>query len=188
MTTHPDLEAEQEHLDHASACLETMRAKTEQTLSYGERAAAGPDSPAVQRTPERRAAALAETPAALCFGRLDNEDKERFYVGRRHVEGPGGDAVVVDWRAPVSVPFYRATFADPMELLLRRRFSIDNREIVDVFDEDFTDPDLAAGGGIPDPLLAELERARTGEMRDIVATIQAEQDAVIRASLDELVV
>src|SRR5690242_4998473 len=148
-----------------------MRARAAETLGYGELAAGAVDSAIVQWHLERRLAALAETPAALCFGRLDDEDHERYYVGRRHVEGEGGEAVVVDWRAPVSVPFYRATVADPMGLLRRRRFAIEGRAITDLFDEDFTDPDLAAGGGVPDPLLAELERARTGEMRDIVATI-----------------
>ena len=63
------------------------------------------------------------------------------------------------------------------------------RELTDVFEEDFDDPDsLAGSGGVPDPLLAELGRARTGQMRDIVATIQAEQDAIIRAPLETCLV
>ena len=133
---------------------------------------------------------------ALCFGRIDEDDGEAeqadtFYVGRRHVEDAEGDAVVVDWRAEVSIPFYRATWADPMGVERRRRFALDGRELLGLFDEDFADPDstCAAGGAAsPTRLLAELERARTGEMRDIVATIQAEQDEVIRAPLDECLV
>ena len=91
---------------------------------------------------------------------------------------------MVDWRAPVSVPFYRATVQDPFGLKRRRRFSIEGHHLLDILDEVFDDPDsMLSGmaGGIADPLLAELERARTGEMRDIVATIQAEQDVVVRA-------
>jgi DNA helicase IV len=90
----------------------------------------------------------------------------------------------------VAVPFYRATFVDPMDLDRRRRFTVDGPSLLGIFDEVFDDPDSAhaGGGGVPDPLLAELERARTGEMRDIVATIQAEQDVIIRAPLDELII
>ena len=97
--------------------------------------------------------------------------------------------VVVDWRAEVATPFYRATLSDPMGLHRRRRFVFTGRELQDIFEEDFDDPDsLAGSGGVPDPLLAELGRARTGQMRDIVATIQQEQDVIIRAPLDRCIV
>ena len=100
-----------------------------------------------------------------------------------------GAPVVVDWRAEVATPFYRATLADPFGLRLRRRFIFSGRELHDVFDEDFDDPDSLVGtGGVPDPLLAELGRARTGQMRDIVATIQGEQDTIIRAPLERCLV
>ncbi|MGH9275421.1 MAG: HelD family protein, partial [Acidimicrobiales bacterium] len=127
----------------------------------------------------------------LTFGRLDADDGDTWYVGRRHVEDERGDPVVIDWRAPVSTPFYRATAADPLELKRRRRFLMTRRHVDDLFDEVFDDADsvdAAHHGGIPDPLLAELERSRTGEMRDIVATIAAEQDVVIRAELDTCLV
>ena len=110
-----------------------------------------------------------------------------WHIGRRHVEDGNGEPVVVDWRAPVAVPFYRATFHDTLGLRRRRRFILDGRELVDLIEEDFEHPDssaLAAAGGLPDPLLAELGRARTGTMRDIVATIAGEQDRIIRAPLD----
>ena len=127
----------------------------------------------------------------LSFGRLDDEDGDRWYVGRRHVEDDRGDAVVVDWRADVATPFYRATAVDPQGLRRRRRFMMTGHQLDDLFDEVFDDPDsvdAAHHGGIPDPLLAELERERTGEMRDIVATIAGEQDVVIRAPLDTCLV
>ena len=112
-------------------------------------------------------------------------------MGRRAIDDPEGEPVIVDWRADVAVAFYRATAADPFGLRLRRRFTFSDRELADIFEEDFTDPDsvlAAAAGGVPDPLLAELRRARTGSMRDIVATIQAEQDIVIRAPIGECLV
>jgi DNA helicase IV len=90
----------------------------------------------------------------------------------------------------VASPYYRATAANPYGLHRRRRFSVQGRQLVGLFDEVFDDPDhpeLALGGGVPDPLLAELDRARAGEMRDIVATIQAEQDEIIRAPLERTV-
>ena len=98
--------------------------------------------------------------------------------------------MVVDWRVPVASAFYRATAANPLGLHLRRRFVADGRTLVDCVDEVFDDPDhpeRAAGGGVADPLLAELERSRAGELRDIVATIQAEQDEIIRAPLERAV-
>jgi DNA helicase IV len=188
---HPDLAAEQRHLDHAYACLAEMRERATSTLEVGERAnrlEQTPDTAIIQWHLERRLAALSDTPAALCFGRLDTDEGDSFHIGRRHVEGAAGEPVVVDWRASVSSPFYRATYADSLGLARRRRFSVEGRVLVDIFDEDFSDPDAAGGGGLPDPLLAELERARTGQMRDIVATIQAEQDVVIRAPLEDMVV
>ena len=193
MPSDEDLVREQAYLDRAQECLELMRARAQGRAASGAREAqmeGTRDAAILLDTLERRHAMLADAPGALAFGRLDEERGERFYVGRRHIEDDAGDPVVVDWRADVSIPFYRATWADPLGLAHRRRFALDGRELVGFFDEDFTDPDATAagGGGVPDPLLAELERARTGEMRDIVATIQAEQDVVIRAPLEDCIV
>ena len=185
MTHHPELALEQAYLDRAYAHLARMRARTKQAAADhrvgrpGRRLGHRPGPP-----PAPGSAALDTEVDGLTFGRLDAEDGDTWYVGRRHVEDERGDPVVVDWRAPVSTPFYRATAADPMELQRRRRFVMTARQVDDLFDEVFDDPDsvdAAHHGGIPDPLLAELERSRTGEMRDIVATIAAEQDVVIRA-------
>lgn len=188
---HPDLAAEQAVLDSAHRCLEAMQARARATLEFADRAVRDEntvDARIVQYHLRRREEALHAGRGPLCFGRIDTEDEERWYVGRRHVEDENAVPVVVDWRAPVSAAFYRATAVDPCGLELRRRFSVVDREIVSIFDEDLTDPDATGGSGLPDPLLAELERARTGQMRDIVATIAAEQDLIIRAPLGELVV
>lgn len=191
MSQHPDVPVEQAYLDRAYEHLARMRARTRAAASIAESAAQAVDSAIVQAHLERRLRSLDTDVDGLSFGRLDAETGERWYVGRRHVEDERGDPVVVDWRAPISTPFYRATAADPMELSRRRRFVMTKRTLDDLFDEVFDDPDsvdAAHHGGIPDPLLAELERSRTGEMRDIVATIAAEQDVVIRADLDTCLV
>jgi len=192
---HPDVPHEQAYVDEAYRCLEAMRERTARVAELEDSAAQAVDSAAAQWHLNRRLSSLDTDVPGLAFGRLDEEggqdDAPRWYVGRRHVEDARGDPVVVDWRADVSVPFYRATAADPLGLRLRRRFMMTDRRVDDLFDEDFDDPDsvdAAHHGGIPDPLLAELERSRTGEMRDIVATIAAEQDRVIRAPLESCLV
>jgi DNA helicase IV len=195
MTQHPDLDAERTYLELAYEQLAAMRARARQAASISESAAQAVDSAIARAHLEHRVGTLDVDVPGLAFGRLDEDgegnDGATWYVGRRHVEDERGDPVVVDWRAPVSTPFYRATAADPLGLRRRRRFVMTGRQVDDLFDEDFDDPDsvdAAHHGGIPDPLLAELERSRTGEMRDIVATIAAEQDVVIRAPLDTCLV
>ncbi len=108
---------------------------------------------------------------------------DRIYIGRRHVHDGSGEPMVIDWRAPVSVPFYRATHSDRQRVLLRRRYGFsDSAELTGFEDEPMT--------GVPvvdqaDAFLrAEIERPRTGPMRDIVATIQPEQDDLVRAPLN----
>ena len=123
------------------------------------------------------------------FGRIIEAAGDTWYIGRRHIENDRHDPEVVDWRAPVAAPFYRATHVDPFGLAHRRRFTLADGDITAYFDEQLDDPDHQAGGsGIPDPVLAEIGAARTGAMRDIVGTIQAEQDVVIRAPLAQCLI
>jgi DNA helicase IV len=133
---------------------------------------------------------LSDTP--LFFGRLDylhspgvdlaeGADGERFYIGRRHVHDHDGDPMVIDWRAPVSQPFYRASKKDPLDVGLRRRFGYTRGEITAYEDEHLSDPDEAAATS--KLLQQEIERPRVGPMRDIVATIQPEQDEIVRSGL-----
>jgi DNA helicase IV len=187
---HPDVALERARLRFAQDCLEQMRQRTAARVADEDVLAANEaDAEAVKWQLQRRLDSLNDDAGSLCFGRIDHETEERWYIGRRHVEDEGGTPVVVDWRAEVATPFYRATLADPLGLHLRRRFVFNGRELADVFEEDFDDPDsLAGSGGVPDPLLAELGRARTGQMRDIVATIQGEQDTIIRAPLETCLV
>jgi len=178
---------EQAKHDEARACLARMRERTEAATAAAG-AATEVDSVITEWTLRHRLRSLDDDPAGVFFGCIDDGIDE-FYVGRRHIEAANGEAFVIDWRVPAATPFYRATWADPMDLHRRKRHSIEDHRVVAVFDEDFEDEDaVAGGGGVPDPLLAELERARSGSMRDIVATIQTEQDRVIRAPLEGTIV
>ncbi|MGW4885210.1 HelD family protein [Streptomyces murinus] len=133
---------------------------------------------------------LSDTP--LFFGRLDylhapGEDRaegasgEQFYIGRRHVHDADGDPMVIDWRAPVSQPFYRASKKDPMDIGLRRRFGYTGGDLTAYEDERLSDP--AEEATTSKLLQQEIERPRVGPMRDIVATIQPEQDEIVRSGL-----
>ena len=146
----------------------------------------------VEVTVEEALEDLASPGAGDFFGRIDataGPTVERWYIGRRHIEDDRHDPVVVDWRAPIAAPFYRATAADPLDVELRRRFTLDDGRLTAYLDEHLDDPDSAdVAGGIPDPVLAEIGAERTGAMREIVATIQAEQDLVIRSPMDQVLV
>nr|WP_202504473.1 UvrD-helicase domain-containing protein [Streptomyces sp. SID4912] len=133
---------------------------------------------------------LAHTP--LFFGRLDylrpvggeaaeGAEGEQFYIGRRHVHDAHGDPMVIDWRAPVSQPFYQASRNNPLDVDRRRRFGYTGGELTAYEDEHLTDP--AEAEQTSKLLQAEIERPRVGPMRDIVATIQPEQDEIVRSGL-----
>ena len=121
---------------------------------------------------------------ALLFGRLDLDDGDSLPVGRVSVMD-GDDVLLVDWRAPAAAPFYRATAARPLGVARRRTILADGPTVVDVMDE-VIDASAAARLGLEattgqGALLASLERRHGEGMRDIVATIQADQDRIIRA-------
>ena len=113
------------------------------------------------------------------FGRLDFEAVARaLYVGRRWVHDEEGEQVVVNWQAPAARPFYTATPQDPQRVTLRRRFRAQGRKLIDIADEAL-DGSTLDGASVGDFLLEELERSRDTHMRDIVATIQADQYRLI---------
>ena len=192
---HPEHETEQAYLRHARAALDAMLERSERALRFSDAAVRDEntaDARIVRAKIAARRAAVDVGGVNLCFGRIDEdpidpleEEPGRWYVGRRHTEDQEGEPVVVDWRAPVAIPFYRATAADAQGLALRRRFSCDGDELVAIFDERLDDPESVSAMGVPDPVLAEIERSRSGEMADIVATIAAEQDEIIRAPISE---
>lgn len=192
---HPDHDAEQAYIHAARTALHGMQERAASALEFGEQSVAEENtviSHTVRSYLRDRTEALQVGEATLAFGRIDEDplitDGDVWYVGRRHIETDDGHPLVVDWRAPVAIPFYRATAVDAQGLALRRRFTLTGDELVALFDERFDDPESVVAAGLPDPLLAEIERSRTGEMSDIVATIAAEQDEIIRAPLAECLI
>jgi DNA helicase IV len=131
----------------------------------------------------RRLAVLDAEQEGLVFGRLDRTDGEVRYVGRIGVRDADYEPLVIDWRAPAAEPFYRATPSDPMQVVRRRVLRCRGDRVVgiedDLLDGENADGELVVIG--EGALLAALTRARNHTMRDIVATIQAEQDEAIRA-------
>jgi len=129
--------------------------------------------------------------ASLCFGRIDHDEGDSYQVGRISVLDERGDPLVIDWRAPAAEPFYRATGRNPMGLVRRRHLLTRGRTVVGIDDEVF-DLDRAGEANLSvvgeGALLAALERTRTGRMGDIVATIQAEQDEIIRAPIPGILI
>ena len=143
------------------------------------------------RTYAGRSRQLSTVERGLCFGRIDAVDGARTYVGRIGLFDDDYDPLLIDWRAPVAQPFYRATTADPLGVHRRRHIRLAGRSVVGVDDDllqltaaDDGDRDLVGEAA----LFASLSADRTGRMSEIVATIQAEQDAVIRSALPGVLV
>ncbi|MFE2913550.1 HelD family protein [Kitasatospora indigofera] len=186
------LQRERDHLASSRAALRVMREDVE-SLDTTDVTGTWVTAIVLNKQIEARIAALADlahTP--LFFGRLDylhaiseelaeGATGESFYIGRRHVHDAAGDPMVIDWRAPVSQPFYRASRTDPQDVERRRRFGYTGGELTAYEDEHLTDPaETDAASAL---LAAEIEKPRVGPMRDIVATIQPEQDEIVRADV-----
>ena len=226
MPGHPDLQDEQEFLNRAYDGLEFMRGEARQMLQgvldlgRGGTFQSRTERDIVVRTSLARLEQLDVGDQALYFGRIDRLPEpgaepadgtdgpalgESFHIGRLAVSGPDHEPLVVDWRAPVAEPFYRATGLDPQGLARRRHLAVRGRTVLGLEDEYFVAPDGHAlvspdaerpsgdGGerllsdglvlGGPGALLSALGQARTGHMGDIIGTIQREQDEIIRSPL-----
>jgi DNA helicase IV len=121
---------------------------------------------------------------AVAYGRVDDDTGQPLYVGPHLIRGDGSDVLVVNWKAPAAEPYFTATHADPRGVRRKRVFECTGNTI-----RDFTDVVFAGiAADLDDYLLRELDRGRTGAMRDIVATIQAAQYELIRAPLDQVLV
>ena len=181
------LDAERAHLAESRAALARMREHTAGLQAIGGDHVS---TQHLKQTLYRRMKSLQDDPTVpLFFGRLDYdaalgaEQDETLYIGRRHVTGEsGGEPMVIDWRAGMSRPFYQARPGEPMGVRRRRRFGFSHGRLTAYEDEDLAQ---AIALGASDILESEIERPRTGPMRDIVATIQPEQDTIVRAGLSQ---
>jgi DNA helicase IV len=181
------LARERFHLSESRAALHRMRQHTASLEAFGG------DHVSTEHLKQalyRRMKALEDNPIVpLFFGRLDYdaslgaEQDETLYIGRRHVTGEaGGEPLVIDWRAGMSRPFYQARPGQPMGVRLRRRFGFSHGQLTAYEDEELSTAGETAHSDIME---SEIERPRTGPMRDIVATIQPEQDSIVRAVLSQ---
>jgi DNA helicase IV len=201
---HPDLAAEQDFIDFAYRCLEQSKVDAWKMRGLHEGTLGGTFQARYERdvfdeAVFNRLTQLDLGDAALVFGRIDRgvdhpEGADSFHIGRLAVADEHADPVVVDWRAPVAEPFYRATGREPLGLVRRRHFHVQGRQLLGIEDELFGEGHLGIGAddgvetvAAPEgirgysTLLAALQRGRTGQLGDIVATIQGEQDEIIRS-------
>ncbi|WP_420610521.1 HelD family protein [Candidatus Poriferisodalis sp.] len=209
--SHPEIQAEQAHIDRAYALLESSRQRATRLRDMVEVGRGGTRQARFERDVIEDAVAgrlsqLELGSSSLVFGRIDrsarpnggadkfdgspdgNGASETFYIGRLAVADERQEPVVVDWRAPVAEPFFRATGGDPLGLLRRRHFVCRGRVLADLEDEffDLDALDCESGGhrsrlSAHGALYAALEQRRDGQLRQVVATIQAEQDEIIRS-------
>ena len=205
MAANPELVAEQQYLDRVYQRLREQRERaTEQLSAVLLQGGVTPQSVVeremIAEQTQMRLGQLDVGHLPICFGRIDRDQSpseqglpgEIFYIGRMGVWDEDQDPLVIDWRAPVAEPFYRATGRHPMGLARRRHFACSGQQIDAMEDEVFSADALPATSDVEmvgaGALLAALERDRTGRMHDIVATVQREQDEVIRGSMHGVLV
>lgn len=191
------IETEQARLDRLYSRLDELRDAAETRLDESRRKHVENEQELSQRDVEthfhrRRIAQLDAVEEGLCFGRLDYTDSSRpMYLGRIGLHDGHGEQLLVDWRSEAGRRFYLATAASPAGVRRRRHFHTRGRRIASLTDE-VLDLDSADGSastiGSEGALMAALDAARTDRMRDIVATIQAEQDRIIRAPLEGIMI
>ncbi|MBP9114969.1 MAG: AAA family ATPase [Acidimicrobiia bacterium] len=198
-----DQASEQDFINSIYARLEDMR-KSAQAIetSYSEVGRGGThqakyEKDAAISVARQRLGSLNINSQPLCFGRLDLEDdnaieeKTTVYVGRISISNEEQESLVIDWRAPVAEPFYRATPIDPHGVVRRRHFHMSDKKIIrmddEVFDENKAEKNKLHVVGEA-ALLSAVSKKRTGRMGDIVATIQEEQDRAIRAQLNKVLI
>jgi DNA helicase IV len=182
-----DLATERTYLATSRKALHAMRLHAEQMYAAGHLIAGDPfAAESLGVTLARRVAELADDPRTpLFFGKLDFDGGERYHIGRRHVTDTAGEPLVLDWRAPLSRAFYRASTRDRQDVRVRRRFGYSGGDLTSFEDEHLDrGEELGTASRI---LTEEIERPRVGPMRDIVATIQPDQDELVRAALEDTV-
>jgi DNA helicase IV len=193
------MRAEQEYVSMLYSLLDQARERTERELSSvrARGGAGGTHQARLERDvsaaeQEKRIAQLNLTERGLCFGRTDDEKKNTLYIGRIGLRDDDYELKLIDWRAPAARPFYAATPRNPAGLVRRRHIYTRQRRVTGVDDEVFDLDKLSARDRSTlsgeAALIAAVSSARTGRMADVVATIQVEQDRVIRADLPGVLV
>jgi hypothetical protein len=192
-----EIAAEQAHVDRAYERLEELRTGTRDLALQALREDPGGshqgrlDRETMIMSAQRRLADLEIGDAPLVFGRMDTTDDERLHIGRVGVSDRDHEQLVMDWRAPAAAAFYRATGREPLGLVRRRHLICRGHTVVSI-DDEVLDGSVARERGLhlvgEAALLSALDQARTGRMGDIVATIQAEQDEIVRAPLSGVTV
>lgn len=170
---------EQEYVTGLYARLDTLREQAATRLSTVLEAGVDREAMALWQAELARLDAVAD---GLCFGRLDMRDGRRVYVGRLGLfEDEDDEPLLLDWRAPAARPFYTATMAAAHGVRRRRRITTRGRAVL-ALDDELLDPDTAADGALVGEaaLMAALTADRTGRMHDVVTTLQAEQDHIVR--------
>jgi hypothetical protein len=190
---------EQEYVSMLYGLLDEARLRSEEALRDTQRSvgAGGTHQARLERDIsvseyQRRLAQLSATERGLCFGRTDDTAGDTLYIGRIGLRDDNYRLKLIDWRAPAARPFYAATPSDPNGLVRRRHIYTRQRIVTGVDDDVFDLERLSASDrrGLSGEarLIATINRARTGRMSEVVATIQAEQDRVIRSSLGGVLV
>ncbi|HEY6932128.1 MAG TPA: RNA polymerase recycling motor ATPase HelR [Marmoricola sp.] len=181
--------ADEQHFRAIAERLEQTVAELSERLDEARRTPGGTGQEAMDRDLEvhrltGRLRALRRFNLDLCLGRIVEEGAtEPVYIGRLGLTDSAGGRLLVDWRAPAAEPFFGATHADPMGLLSRRRYRWTRGRVSDYWDEVFSPDALTGHAALDDQsaFIASLGESRSGRMRDVLATIQADQDAIIRA-------
>ncbi|GAA0817384.1 RNA polymerase recycling motor ATPase HelR [Spirilliplanes yamanashiensis] len=183
------IDVDERHFAAIADSLERVTADLSDRLDAARRAPGGKGRQAVDRDDEvrrltSRLRALRRFSLDLCLGRMVGADGgEPVYVGRLGLTDDGGRRLLVDWRSPAAEPFFGGTHANPMGLASRRRYRWTRGRITDYWDEVFTADGFEGHAALDDQsaFIASLGGSRSGRMRDVLGTIQADQDAIVRA-------
>ncbi len=183
------IDADRLHLQRVAATLCQQRDETARRRDAARRSVAGFGESALERDLEirrlsNRLGVLERFGIDICLGRMTLQDGTNVYIGRTGLADSDGSRLLIDWRAPAAEPYFGATLQDPRGIVSRRRYRWAGGRVCDYWDEVLTAEGFASETALDDQssFIAALGAHRTPKMRDVLATIQADQDAIIRSS------